>query len=260
MFYHTYDIGHFNIDHIKHELIKFKVYESCPICSNAKLRNKPFYSSQNKASYPFEKIHMDTVQSSDISIYGNKYFLSILDEFTRYGYFSLKQNQKFSKFSKNGLIRSATFLMLISNILNRIMVSNLLITILKIFVLNTVLFIQLPSNIHLLKTEKSNVFKKLLFIMLLLCSKTPNFTINFRKMLWLLLTIYTIEFPTNLIIKHHMNYFVTRKLTLTTLKFLDENVIFLFLNNLEPNLKDLLFLEFSLDTTNLTTPHIRSMM
>jgi len=57
-----------------------------------------------------------------------------------------------------------------------------------------------------------------------------------------------------------MNYFVTRKLTLTTLKFLDENVISLFLNNLEPNLKDLLFLEFSLDTTNLTTPHIRSMM
>ena len=95
-------LGHFNIDHLKQELIKFKIYESCPICSNAKLRNKPFYPSQNKANYPFEKIHMDTVQSSDISIYGNKYFLSILDEFTRYGwvFFFKTKSEVFSIFQK----------------------------------------------------------------------------------------------------------------------------------------------------------------
>ena len=113
---------------------------------------------------------------------------------------------------------------------------------------------------HLLKTEKLNAFKKLSFIMLLLCLRTPNFTINFGKMLWLLPIISIIGSLTNLTTKLHMNFFIIRKLILIILKFSVVNVISLFPNNSEQNLKDLLFLVFSLDTTNLITLLIKYMM
>jgi len=48
------------------------------------MRNKPYNKARNKSKEPFELIHMDTVSSLDSSIYGNKYFLSILDDYTRY--------------------------------------------------------------------------------------------------------------------------------------------------------------------------------
>lgn len=79
-------LGHFNIDNLKEDLNKLPVDYRCKICASSKLKNKPYPMSENKTKAPFELVHMDTVSSPDTSIYGNKYFLTILDDYTRYGW------------------------------------------------------------------------------------------------------------------------------------------------------------------------------
>ncbi|KAG4098524.1 hypothetical protein H8356DRAFT_1327366 [Neocallimastix lanati (nom. inval.)] len=59
-------LGYFNIDNIEEKLEK----------------NKPYHKAKKKKE-PFELIHMNTVSTPDISIYGNKYFLTILDDYAR---------------------------------------------------------------------------------------------------------------------------------------------------------------------------------
>jgi len=78
-------LGHFYIDNIKEKLNNINIQNKCIICAS-KMRNKPYNKARNKSKEPFELIHMDTVSSLDSSIYGNKYFLSILDDYTRYGW------------------------------------------------------------------------------------------------------------------------------------------------------------------------------
>jgi len=60
----------------------------------SKLRNFPFYSNLKRASEPFELIHMDTVTISNYSLYGNKYILSILDDYSRFGWGHLLKIQR----------------------------------------------------------------------------------------------------------------------------------------------------------------------
>jgi len=79
-------LGHFNIDLIKEKLKDIPIKQKCPICSRAKLKNFQYPRSENKTKGTFELIHMDLVSSSEPSIYGNKYFLSILDDYSRYGW------------------------------------------------------------------------------------------------------------------------------------------------------------------------------
>jgi len=59
-------------------------------------------SSENKSKEPFELIHMDTMSAPDPSMYGNKYFLTILDDYTRYGWFFFlkKKGEVFINFER----------------------------------------------------------------------------------------------------------------------------------------------------------------
>eukprot|EP00833_Pecoramyces_ruminatium_P017030 jgi/Orpsp1_1/1191062/evm.model.d7180000083239.1 len=93
--------GHFNIDLIKNKLIKLKInIPKCKICLKSKLKNFPFYPATNHTNNPFELIHMDLVQAPDYSIYGNKYFLTILDDYSRYSWVLFIKNKSdvFNKF------------------------------------------------------------------------------------------------------------------------------------------------------------------
>ena len=58
------------------------------------MRDRPYLPSENKSKKLFELIHMDTVAACDESIYGNKYFLSILDNYTRYGWVYFLKSKK----------------------------------------------------------------------------------------------------------------------------------------------------------------------
>jgi len=75
---------HYDISHIKNKLLKLNMPNKCPTCMSSKLKNKPFKGSQNsrKSKYIFELIHMDLVGPVTESVYGNKYFLTIIDNFS----------------------------------------------------------------------------------------------------------------------------------------------------------------------------------
>jgi len=94
-------LGHANIDNIKDKLSTIKIKEGCNICSY-KMKNKPYKKVINNSKEPFELIHMDTVSSPDTSLYGNKYFLTILDDYTRYAwvYFMKSKADTFNTFIK----------------------------------------------------------------------------------------------------------------------------------------------------------------
>ncbi len=77
---------HFNFNKIKHALSKIKTTNKCQTCSNSKLRNEPYHSSSNKTPSILDLIHLDLIGPIDESIYGNKYILTIMDDFSRYGW------------------------------------------------------------------------------------------------------------------------------------------------------------------------------
>ena len=66
------------------------------------MKNKPYKKVINNSKEPFELIHMDTVSSPDTSLYGYKYFLTILDDYTRYAwvYFMKSKADTFNTFIK----------------------------------------------------------------------------------------------------------------------------------------------------------------
>ena len=78
-------LGHFNISLVKVKLNKIIPPEKCQICINSKLKNKPFKNVKNKTFHIFELIHMDLVGPVTTSLNGYKYFLTILDDFSRFG-------------------------------------------------------------------------------------------------------------------------------------------------------------------------------
>jgi len=63
------------------------------------MRNKPYKFSTNKTNQIFELIHLDVVGPVTPSINNNKYFLSILDDHTRYEciVFSVRKSDIFNK-------------------------------------------------------------------------------------------------------------------------------------------------------------------
>ena len=58
----------------------------CPLCIQSKIRNKPYPKGKNKSQHIFELIHMNLVGPLPDFIHGNKYFFTILDDFSRYGW------------------------------------------------------------------------------------------------------------------------------------------------------------------------------
>ena len=93
-------LGHFNINNLRHILTKINTKQQCQICAKTKLKNFPFQQNDNRAKEPFELVHMDTVSITDESLYGNKYFLSILDDYSRFGWilFFKSKAEVFQKF------------------------------------------------------------------------------------------------------------------------------------------------------------------
>jgi len=93
-------LGHFNISLIKDKLNKIIPPEKCEICINSKLKNKPYKKVKNKTSYTFELIHMDLVGPVTTSLNGYRYFLTILDDYSRFGWviFITNKYETFEKF------------------------------------------------------------------------------------------------------------------------------------------------------------------
>jgi len=94
--------AHFDIKSIRHKLLKTDINLKYPLCIHSKLRNKPFHPSPTtNSNHIFELIHMDLVGPITESIYGNKYFLSILDDYSRFGWvlFLKNKSETFSAFS-----------------------------------------------------------------------------------------------------------------------------------------------------------------
>ena len=93
-------LGHYNINTIKNKLLKINIRAKCPICSNSKLKNFPHRKSHSLARSPLELVHMDLVGPVEESIHLNRYFLTILDDFSRFGWVIFLQNKSdvFDKF------------------------------------------------------------------------------------------------------------------------------------------------------------------
>ena len=87
-------LAHFDITKIKNKLLKIKNYTKCPICSEYKQNNKSFYPSINKSRHIFELLHIDLVGPVLKSIYGNIYFMTILDDFSRFGWVLFFKSKK----------------------------------------------------------------------------------------------------------------------------------------------------------------------
>jgi len=78
-------LAHFNIDKLINKLPKVNMKTKCKICAKSKL-NRPFPPASNKTKNSFELIHMDLVGPITESLYGNKYILTILDDYTRFNW------------------------------------------------------------------------------------------------------------------------------------------------------------------------------
>ena len=132
-------LGHFNIDMIKDKLKNIKIDEKCEVCLRSKFRNKPYKSSINRANESFELIHMDTISVPNSSIYGNKFILTILDDYSRYGWvFCLKSKSEIFILSLFGITKSRIFIIKTSNIYVLITELNLKIIIFLISVIKKV--------------------------------------------------------------------------------------------------------------------------
>jgi len=93
-------LGHFNIDKIKNNLLKYDIKTKCPICSNSKMKNAIFKKAENNTNTTFELIHTDIVGPVNESLHGNRYFLTILDDYSRFSWVFFIENKSdtFDKF------------------------------------------------------------------------------------------------------------------------------------------------------------------
>lgn len=66
----------------------------CDLCHFARHKKLPYQNSTSRANIPFEFIHFDIWGPLDItSIHGHKYFLTVLDDFTRYTWITLLKSK-----------------------------------------------------------------------------------------------------------------------------------------------------------------------
>ncbi|WVY96787.1 hypothetical protein V8G54_028938 [Vigna mungo] len=107
------NLWHFRLGHLsssrlnalnqKFPFISKDSHEICDICHLAKQKKLPYSPSSSRCSKIFELIHMDIWGPfSKTSIHGHKYFLTILDDFSRYTWVVLlksKGENKVSPFS-----------------------------------------------------------------------------------------------------------------------------------------------------------------
>jgi len=88
-------IWHFRLGHLSNQRLSkmHHLYPSisvdnkatCDICHFAKQRKLPYHSSQSIASSKFELLHLDIwCPLAQTSVHGHKYFLTIVDDFSRF--------------------------------------------------------------------------------------------------------------------------------------------------------------------------------
>ena len=89
------NIWHFRLGHLSGKrlnilsqdfpFISKHTMEMCDVCHLAKQRKLSYSASMSKASKIFELIHLDIWGPfSKVFVHGHKYFLTILDDFSRY--------------------------------------------------------------------------------------------------------------------------------------------------------------------------------
>ena len=81
---------------------KQDVHDKCEICVESKIRKKPFPST-NRDSQLLELIHFDVCELNGILTRGGKrYFITFIDDFSRYTYVYLMRNkdESFDMFKK----------------------------------------------------------------------------------------------------------------------------------------------------------------
>jgi len=87
-------LGHYNIQSLRIILTKINTKCICKVCAKSKLKNFPFHENKIRASEPFEKVHIDTVSLKQPSLYGNTCFITILDDYSRYGWVVFCKSKK----------------------------------------------------------------------------------------------------------------------------------------------------------------------
>lgn len=97
-------IWHFRFRHVSSEkmstfckdfpLIKFNKNDVCDVCHLAKQKRLPYSVSSHRASKPFKLLHMDIWGPySAPSIHNHKYFLRIVDDFSRFTWVTLMKGK-----------------------------------------------------------------------------------------------------------------------------------------------------------------------
>ena len=79
-------LAYYSLGPLHNTLSKIDIKCQCKTCAKTKLKNFPHKSSNSRASEPFDLVHMDTISINNISLYSNKYFISILDDYTRFAW------------------------------------------------------------------------------------------------------------------------------------------------------------------------------
>nr|KYP51629.1 Retrovirus-related Pol polyprotein from transposon TNT 1-94 [Cajanus cajan] len=83
-----------NLLHEQFPFISKHINETCDICHLSKQKKFPYSISTSRATKMFDLIHMDIWGPfSKPSIYGHKYFLTILDDFSRYTWIVLLKSK-----------------------------------------------------------------------------------------------------------------------------------------------------------------------
>ena len=73
----------------------------CEICMQAKMKNEPYGKAQNNSRKILELVHIDLVGPVPPSIYGNCYFVTILDDYSRYGWvLTVKKSEVYQVFER----------------------------------------------------------------------------------------------------------------------------------------------------------------
>ncbi|MBW0577058.1 hypothetical protein O181_116773 [Austropuccinia psidii MF-1] len=62
----------------------FTPSSDCPVCQQAKIKNRPHSQTLPCANAPFSKIHMDTLQINPPTRKGDKYVLVLIDDYSRF--------------------------------------------------------------------------------------------------------------------------------------------------------------------------------
>ena len=83
-----------NVLHSTFSFISKHIEENCDVCHLAKQKKLSYSPSINRASKPFDLVHMDIWGPfSQPSIHGHKYFLTIVDDFSYYTWIVLLRSK-----------------------------------------------------------------------------------------------------------------------------------------------------------------------